>query len=425
MELQYSRVSDAGRSLPTTLHKLLEQCTLLVQPIPESVLSSYCERRSDRTSAAAVAAIVSSTQVTSAQGTRKLNKFRLSDIYVGSRPHFVSVSLDLALLRSMVRPMFPGGEEAFDSFMVQRCQELSRVRAIIYSIKSDVLGLSDSAVWLEFRVQCIMQLYLNHFLSEWGVGLTVQPANTDFLEFTLLNNNQDEETWRGAADLKCVDGLNKEHSTLEIKVPFAFSDPRLYHSKALQPKQQLLGQAIGYCKAKGCPVLSYLTDLVAMSVMWFDGETAYLSQRVTYEEGFCLKLTLMCCNFDVDKLCRLFANRSGTAVNLENDNVEEHESLHTSNQNVENESDNRGPAARTRSQTASHAGNDGATTKQHHITPTTGTGVDVGVKWRSFDDDDEEAAHNRRLDDISAMLRWDAKCRGAVYLDYNALHSNR
>ena len=113
-------------------------------------------------------------------------------------------------------------------------------------------------------------------------------------------------TWKGCTDLKCVRGtsteINSATATLEMKVPFNSHDPRLYHSTAIQPKQQLLGYAMGLLRShKRIDNLSYLTDCFALSVMYHVEGKAWLSKRVIDAKAFCLRILLMCCDLSTDE----------------------------------------------------------------------------------------------------------------------------
>ena len=82
---------------------------------------------------------------------------------------------------------------------------------------------------------------------------------------------------------------NKAAATFEKKVPFADNGSRLHHSKALQPKQQLLGQAIGLLQElddTNAHTLSYLTDIFAICVMYHvEGKVCVFIESCNRQQG--------------------------------------------------------------------------------------------------------------------------------------------
>ena len=101
----------------------------------------------------------------------------------------------------------------------------------------------------------MMQLFVTYVFQKWNVGNTsplhVGPANIDSL---VIDFKELSVAWRGKTDLYCFrDGLDgkiyNSKAVIEMKVPF--DSDSLFHSKALQPKQQLLGQSIGLFRKKG------------------------------------------------------------------------------------------------------------------------------------------------------------------------------
>ena len=194
-------------------------------------------------------------------------------------------------LETTVKSKFPSLD--FENVLENFTSKLIRLRNIIYSIKV-VGGISDGAVWNEMRIQCMMMLFLNYIFDVCFVDFVVTAANNDEIELQVIDIDDQPAVWKGTTDLKCSHrestAISEATATLEMKMPFNNSDPRLFKSKALQPKQQLLGQAMGLNSK-----LSYLTDIFAVSVMYHLNEGYYLSERVTDARKFCLRLLLMRC----------------------------------------------------------------------------------------------------------------------------------
>ena len=120
-------------------------------------------------------------------------------------------------------------------------------------------------------------------------------------------------------------------------MPFNQSNSTLFKSKAVRPKQQLLGQAMGLRQmCKGHPPayhISYLTDISALSVMYHLDRKACLSTRVSDAKAFCLRLLLMCCGLSHDELESLIPAEM-TNVDLEEE--DDAESLTLENPDTSN-----------------------------------------------------------------------------------------
>jgi hypothetical protein len=319
-----------------------------------------------------------------------------------SRPEFLSFEFDEKVLEKIVASKFLSIE--FDAVLIDLTMKLTQLRTIIYSINW-VDGASDSAVWSENRIQCMMILFLNYTFKACNVLIVATAANTDAIELKVTNQDNVEVEWNGYADLKCSSpelslDVFEAVATLEMKVPFNPSDPRLYHSKALQPKQQLLGQAMGLLQSSGRPyVISYLTDIVALSVMHHVKGKAYLSKRVTDAKAFCLRLLLMCCGLGTDEWADLLGQVDTTAVEI--DDEDDPIPSASSGSSVSNPLANRRTEIadiHTRSQNKSGGNNH----KKHNVCDTFGY--------------EEEEVHQRRLADITNGRRWEAKCSGFKYL---------
>jgi len=409
--------------LPEALITLLGQCTLLSgHPIPGEVMTRYCSGRGDRQSAASMAEIVSSTQNTSVGGGKQLNRFQYAAISAEVRPAFLTFAFDEGALEVLVKSKFEATspECSFDDLISDLVEKLTQIRRIVYSIKW-VEGVSKTATWSETRIQCMMQLFLNYTLEAWysgrDVGLVAAAANSDLIEYIVTNPAGEAVKWKGHADIKCslpdaasLSGIGSQSiyeaaGTFEMKVPFGPSDPRLFHSKALQPKQQLLGQAIGLFRGKPdgrSHTLSYLTDIVAIAVMYYVKGKSYLSERVTGEKEFCLRVLLLCCDLSTTEWSQLLpADADVQPVDLDADTAPPvaQQTGSSSSASTVNESC-AGIASRTRG-----AENRGFGDHKSHAVAYTGT----------FGDEEEEA-HQGRLADITNILRWQSKCKGSRYL---------
>ena len=202
---------------------------------------------SDRQSAAAIESIVSSTQLTSAGGTKLLNKFKFIDIPLQSRPALLSSNFDEVALETLLTSRFP--LLAFSDVLSDLTEKLTQLRSIIYSI-TWFDGLSITARWNEYRIQSMMMLFLNHTLKACTENMEATAANRDLIGLSLKLSSKPEDesrvTWSGFADLKCCNSqctsIDEAIATFEIKMPF--SRGGLYQSQVLQRKQQLLGQAM-------------------------------------------------------------------------------------------------------------------------------------------------------------------------------------
>lgn len=431
---QFNQVFGSATDLPTNLEDLLESCNLLFEyQIPDDILAAYCSARGNRDSIATALEITSSTQATSVGGAKMLNKFQLGDMLESSRPAFLSFSFDEVKLKNLIESKFQRIEkdQSLDLLLNDLTIKLIHLRAIIYSVKC-IDGLSSDAVWNELRVQCMMSLFLNHAIKAWYSGgdgkklLEVTAANKDRIEFPGKNQEGQEVDWKGYSDLKCcpvdVPDISQSTATIEMKVPFGKSGSTLFHSKAFRPKQQLLGQAIGLCSLQSAETqattsdrtissLSYLTDCVALSVMYYTPETgAYLSSRVVDARAFCMRILLMCCDVSAEEWNSLLAEASIAVVDLREDEEEVSRSSTTpEGQNGDaialNPSDSQSGRI-----TRSMAANANASTRKRNVETLCGT-----IGW----EDEEE--HERRLEEISNVMRWEAKCLGIRNLDAEEL----
>ena len=400
--------------LPTSLDELFKENAALDHvPLPEAfanLMRNYC--KATRDSLEAVAEVVSSTQNTTVEGVHKLNKFRYAS--TNGRPEFLSFSFSESSVKEIVRREFPRTDVDFEDTLSGLVASLSQLRHLVFST-AWVPGMSEHA-WPEKRLQCMMALFLNSTFNAWygdqQTTLSASSANGDLIE---LRTDSGVE-WNGYADLKCGPpgaDIYSATATFEMKVAMGNADPRLYHSKALQPKQQTLGQAIGRFQHKPerrFHSLSYLTDIFAIAVLYHIEGKAYLSQRVTEPEQFCLRVLLMCCELSESKWKGLLPSAHDcAAVQLEEDAGD----VGTDTQ----------PGARQAfGESASSSAAPGTCNRVRTAQSSLGILSQSGVEMYSgtFDLDDEEA-HQRRLEELSMIRRWEAKCRGEAYLGCSEL----
>ena len=379
-----------------TLGDLLASCNLLLDyDIPVNDLRDHCAHRNDRGSLLATAEIVSD-QNTSAGGRKPLHKFKYKDLSPETRPDFLSFGFDDTILEAKVKSKLLFLD--FDIVLQDLTSQLTQLRSIIYSIKK-LEGLSPTAVWNELKVQCMMMLFLNYTFAACGSVVRAKAANN--LPIQLIDGFV---TWEGMADLTCSNveevTIEEATATLEIKVPFNQSSSTLYKSKALQPKQQLLGQAMGLRQLKPSRLynLSYLTDIFALSVMYHVNGRAYLSTRVSDAKAVCLRLLLMCCNLTCDEW-ELLISTELTPVDIEDD--DDTVSLASGNPNTSNPLAHQSHAS-VRPVTRSQTNYDGEHRKRGKVSGTFG--------------DEEEEAHEQWQKEIADVLRWESKCLGYSYL---------
>lgn len=371
------------------------------------MLASYSSGRGTRDSIG-VAEEVSSAQETCVGGEKPLNRFQYSSMPKNSRPKFVSFQFVENDLESLVRRKFPpvndGDGFTFDE-MLDRCTaNLTKLRSIIYSAKW-VEGIDNTAAWTELRLQAFMQLFLKDMFASWDSNLTALGANDDEIEFELGGVK-----WKGYTDIMCCprDGMpyvSLSTSNTEMKVAFAPHSSRLYHSEARGPKQQLLGQAIGLLTAGKTHVLSYLTDIIAMSVMYHVKGVAFLSERVTGAKACCLRLMLQCLNIDINDWSGLLPKQDDMVDMAIDDDEEEQE-----HRDVPGCSATRGQHPHTRCMDFAA----GADDKEN-----------PGGKCHKLGCEEQDA-RERRMADISNLKVWEAKCssHGVPYLGFDALNSN-
>lgn len=372
---------------------------MLSESVPTNILETYISGRCDRQSISAMVETFSSTQKLSVNGNQ-LNRFRYTSIRIDARPPFLSFKFIEERLESTVKSKFPSLD--FDAVLDDLTLKLTCLRNIIYSIKV-IDCVCDCAVWNGLRLQCMMMLFLNYTFEVCSVDLVAMATNNDEIELTVIDTGGGEAIWKGETVLKCSRQASTDISgataTLEMKVPSSKSG--LYQSKALQPKQQLLGQPMGL-RSK----LSYLTDIFSVCVMSHPNDRYYLSERVTDAKKFCLRLLLMCCgDFSSDDWIALMQDNT-PLVDLYDEDDAEHQIS-----NDPSVSD----FLTNRSGTAAAAG------------PVTSsrTKVDAGHKMHDVACNDFGEEYERRLAEYADMLRWEAKCLGRSYLGFDELqHHN-
>jgi hypothetical protein len=406
---QLSRVLSRSEELPDLLTDLLSTFNLLNIPVPDVFLTEYCSVRGNRLSELTLQDIASSTNVTSAGGLHRLNAFQYGTIPETSRPRprLLSFSFNQRTLKTMVATRLPFLD--FDLFLPDLTEKLKSLRSIIYSVKS-IGGLRKSLVWSENTIQMMMRLFLNYTFDKCQCHMIASSANRgeiNAIELTVTAPDASTTVWNGFTDLKCcmesTMDINGAISTLEMKVPFDSSG--LYRSAAPRPKQQFIGEAMGLLQGSpNCAYnLSYLTDIFAQSVMYYTGVEAYLSNRVTDANEFCLQLLLMCCgDLSSDDWKGLMLADTVIPIDFivsNEDDIVSNEDDTVSNPEVAS----RGPT--TRSQTIGGGG--------HKGNVACGT---FGCK--------QEEAHERRLADFADMQRWEAKCEGFQYLGFEEMQQH-
>mmetsp|Transcript_9450 Transcript_9450/g.20929 ORF Transcript_9450/g.20929 Transcript_9450/m.20929 type:complete len:458 (-) Transcript_9450:32-1405(-) len=428
LEAAEARVAELERELPKyqllnvmiaetplTLDALLISCNVLTPvKIPNAVLdvNNYCRVQKSRDSVSVVDEI-SSAHSTPANGELRLNRFRLSDVSPDRCPKFASFTPDEIYLEVLVKAKFSRADFDFDGFLSDLVKKLDELRAIIYSVKW-VDGMKESA-WSESRLQMLLQLFLDYMLARWfgsendGALLRASSATGNKIHLDFPGYDGENIQYAGCSDIKVqCDNADFPAAILEMKVAFGGGTSRLYHSEASSAKQQLLGQSMGLLQASGksC-VLSYLTDLMAISVLHLSAGDihsagiAHLSNRVTDGRLYCLLLLLMCFDISESEWTSLGADPdSCTEVVLEDE-----EAVSATDDKKANTPANIVPA-KTRS------GKIGG-----------GAGSGLSCSLRPIGDEDEEA-EDRRLTDIINMNRWQAKRTGVPFLCQKELQDN-
>ena len=323
-----------------------------------------------------------------------LNKFQYNSISLSHRPEFLSFKFNDGILEEILAPKFPSID--FHQVLDDLALKLTKLRCIMYSSK----WIHECSVLKESRAQCIMQLFLMDFFLACAPSMEVAAANDDLIELTVITHDNPVESvkWSGSTDLKCSQigsmTIKEATATLEMKTPF--NRAGLYSTTAMQPKQQLLGYAMGLkeidtsCLYK----LSYLTDFFAISVMYHVEKKAYLSERVTGAKGYCLRLLLMCCgDLSIGELTQLLGVEAHPIVLDDiDDTVPPPSNVDPS---AYRSATARGPVTR------SQKNGGGAHEKQ--------------VACGSFRCEEEEA-HEQRLVEYTDVKRWQAKLQGCKFL---------
>ena len=91
-------------------------------------MEQYCAVISDSQSAAAIESIVSSIQISSAGGTKVLNKFKYNDIPLLSRPAFLSFIFDEDALETLLSSKF--FSLAFSDVLIDLTEKFTQLRSI-------------------------------------------------------------------------------------------------------------------------------------------------------------------------------------------------------------------------------------------------------------------------------------------------------
>jgi hypothetical protein len=390
--------------VPDTLDALLGTFPILASTaIPVEFMSRYCNGRGNGSSEEAAQEINSSTMITSVNGGKKMNQFQYSSLPLEDRPSFMSFQFNEQQLETFVFEKFRNCSTIVEDLALK----LTHLRSIIYRVAIE----TNEQCWSETRIQAFMALFLNSTFEAVNCNLRALDANRIPISYV----TSDGVTWNGYSDLMCCDptsrSLESAAATIEMKVPIRSSDPRLFHSKALKPKQQLLCQALALLDNR-THTLSYLTDIFAISVMYYVEGKACLSARVTDAKLFCIRLLLMCIDVSAEEWASLLSPHEMVAVNLEEEDDEAapnnvpHVAVFPSSK-VAKESSSSAP--RTRSQSGKRCDN-------------------VAKIALSFVD--EEEAHSRRLSDFTNYQHWEAKVLGHTYFgikelrQHNELHEN-
>lgn len=146
---------------------------------------------------------------------------------------------------------FKFNEHQLEEFVIQKVPgcltivddlalKLTHLRSIIYSVATE----RSESCWTGKRIQAFMVLFLKYTFEVVDIKLTALDANGNPTSYTTSDN----VTWNGHPVLKCCDpdepSLASATVTIEMKLSMCETDPRMFHSKALKPKQQLLCQAL-------------------------------------------------------------------------------------------------------------------------------------------------------------------------------------
>lgn len=91
---------------------------------------------SERQSAAVIKSIVSSIQISSAGGTKILNKFKYNDIPLSSRPAFLTFIFDEDALETLLSSKF--SSLAFSDVMINLTGKLTQLRSITVRLNSNL-----------------------------------------------------------------------------------------------------------------------------------------------------------------------------------------------------------------------------------------------------------------------------------------------
>lgn len=232
--------------------------------IPVDELTTYCASSIDRKTSAAVELIASRTCLTYDHAANQLQNFKYSSISVEARPVLLSFEFNEVDLQNVVRTKLPP-TQSVDNVLFELEQKLSRVRHMIYAYHKTP-GVSSIP---EFRIQRIMFLFVQEIFRTCGIPMEASAANNDTIGLNVSTNGGNLH-WSGFTDLKCChtgsNSIGNAVATIEMRRPFIKKG--LFHTSALQPKQQLIGQALALMQMGPCDhKLSFLTDIFAVSVM--------------------------------------------------------------------------------------------------------------------------------------------------------------
>ena len=389
-----------------TLLKLFDSADQLIDTALPN-LSTYASGRA-LDSMGAMEEMKSSNQDT-LDGTKPLNKFRYA-LMGQNRPMFITWPIDEIALENLIRFKFV--HKSFDVFLADLVTQLVKLRSIIYAKTEQDMRWDETT-----SIQPMMELFVAYMLEQWSsrqpgaTHLGVAAANKPQFDIAF---KEGDTSWGGQTDLYCyleesVDNIYESRAIIELKSPFDLNN--LYHSKAVGPKQQLLGQAVGCFRGKQGAryILSYLTDIFAISVLCHVKGCAYLSRRITEPKAFCLRLLMMCWDITDDEWNSLFPSER-SQVSIEDDTEVSIPPVATTSLGV--------------------APNPNVTNVRNGVQNAKGgksksSNCKTGGKKCGVIGDDAEEERARRFEDITNMLQWsDARHDCTLGVDMLAKHNS-
>mgnify|MGYP003386693942 CR=1 FL=1 len=389
--LRDAQLHRLGKVRAKTLQELFTSASALIDTaIPN--LDRYSSGRA-LNSVGAMEEINSSIQDT-VEEEKHLNKFQYALMNEDYRPAFVTWSIDESTLENFVKSKLGCNDEFMDDLV----QQLGNLRSIIYSKVDQNLRWDEPTC-----IQPMMELYVDYVLLKVHQftnkpRIHVAAANKPQFDIKFTESNV---KWTGQTDLYCslTDVVNIYESVAIIEMKSPFDTNNLYNAKAQQPKQQLLGQAVGCFRSRPDRkkyTLSYLTDVFAISLLCHVQGCAYLSQRVVEPKAFCLRLLIMCCDISDEEWETLFpSEKVPVAVSDE----------------AESSSSSTSYKALSTTKTTENDGDKGKR----------GTKKAKETKKRGIIGCDKEDERTRKFEDINNMLMWSDQRRNVVPFSVDAL----